>query len=270
MTGFSLIEILIVIALNVFPADVESFTIRHPGENDAIRLTRQADGGWRMLPDEIGAVFHVEGGNLTVKAGEREHTRDFAELLGIPEGADWSTLESVEIGGGAAAIRIEHVRDGFDLVLSPAGAGAAEQAIRFSVRRQAAPRAVPPEATPDAAAEPVPGEVGAALRDFRQALIDLPAGQSALRPDVAANILRPIIDRPSDSVPFLTERLSSDAIDERGLAVLALSGFVLHGQLPDPQLRETLRSVIDHTDWTKADPRLRLPTQIAHFRGLLN
>jgi hypothetical protein len=118
----SLIAILLVTILNLLPADVKQFTLTIP-EGEALRFTRQADGGWqgRKGAQTDGPVFHVAGTQLTVKTDEKEFTHDLGPTLGLSKETNWKELK--ELKAGQQMIAVERSAQGLDFVLKRPDSG---------------------------------------------------------------------------------------------------------------------------------------------------
>lgn len=116
----NMLSLILAIVLNLVPPDVKSFTVEGLREGETIRCTKQAGGDWRVI-DEAGQVdrvaFHVDGTKLTVKDDGDKQTMDLADHLGIEKDADWSKIETINIGDGS--ITIERRPDGLDLAFRP-------------------------------------------------------------------------------------------------------------------------------------------------------
>lgn len=117
--AISTFSILVAIILNLIPADVTSFTIREDVEGrETIRLTKQADGGWKMTDGSKGnpvSTIRVDGTKMTVTEDGGKRTVDLSGHLDIDKNTDWEKLEEVGIGG--AALKIERKPDGLDLTI---------------------------------------------------------------------------------------------------------------------------------------------------------
>ncbi len=113
----SIFAILLVAVLNLVPADVSTFTmVMH--ENETIRFTKQADGGWNAveLPKDDLGTFYVDGTKLTMKGEGKTHTQDLATMLGVNSKTDWSKIKELKMGG--TPIQIQRKKSGIDFVLS--------------------------------------------------------------------------------------------------------------------------------------------------------
>ena len=87
--------IILVVALNLVPADVTMFTLEMY-ENHST-FTRQADGGWNTVeyPGAGLSTFYVDGTKLTTKEDGRKDTLDLSELISIDKDTDWKKLKKI-------------------------------------------------------------------------------------------------------------------------------------------------------------------------------
>lgn len=113
----SIFAILVVVVLNLVPADVTTFTMQmNPAET--MRFTKQGDGGWSAIKlprgDDLG-TFYVDGTKLTMKGEGKERTQDLAKILGVDEGFDWKEMKAVKLG--ATPVQVERQSNGLDFVL---------------------------------------------------------------------------------------------------------------------------------------------------------
>ena len=116
--AISTISIIIAIVLNLIPAKVTSFTIMPDKEGrETIRLTKQADGGWKMTDGSKGEMgtIHVDGTKMTVKDDGKKQTVDLSDHLDIDKDTDWKKIEKVGLGG--STLKIERKPNGLDLTL---------------------------------------------------------------------------------------------------------------------------------------------------------
>jgi hypothetical protein len=141
--------IIVFIALNVVPLDLDSFQIVDPagrgGDGQRIEkvveFTRQPDGAWRAvdLPlDEIGA-YAVNGESLTVSPPAGEQARgappkmamDMARIIDIGPGTDWATMREVSIKtGGMATLSRQPGQVTVDM-MAPAGVDARKRSFQI-------------------------------------------------------------------------------------------------------------------------------------------
>ena len=110
-----LFSIVVFIALNVIPADVNVFEIADPAGGTVngkpvekvMRFTKQETGGWQAvdLPrDELG-TFSLDGNKLTVAPPEDERKRgntksmvaSMDSMLNIPNEVDWTSITKLEL-----------------------------------------------------------------------------------------------------------------------------------------------------------------------------
>ncbi len=128
----SIFAILIVVVLNLVPADVTTFTMQM-NENETLRFTKQAEGGWNAveLPKDDLGTFYVDGTKLTMKGEDREHTQNLAKMLGVDEDVDWKELKEIKLG--AAPVQIERKKNGLDFILTAKREGS-ETKRTFKVR----------------------------------------------------------------------------------------------------------------------------------------
>jgi len=113
----AIFAILLVAVVNLIPADVSTFTmVMH--ENETIRFTKQADGGWSAieLPKDSLGTFYVNGTKLTMKGEGKTHTQDFAKVLGVDGKTDWSQLKAITLGH--RPVQIDRKKSGIDFILS--------------------------------------------------------------------------------------------------------------------------------------------------------
>ena len=95
-----LIEILFLIAVNLVPADIQSFSIQ--GADNGTNRThfiRQTEGGWEVkAPKSRSGTWRLDTTKVfnTRAAGGSE--TDLAQLLTIPTNPDWRTLKEVKSG----------------------------------------------------------------------------------------------------------------------------------------------------------------------------
>lgn len=115
----SIFATLLVVILNLIPADVSTFTMGMDG-NNVIRFTKQADGGWNAveLPDDDLGIIHVDGAVLTMKGEGREKTQDLSKMLGVGAATDWKKLKEIKFGSDL--LQIQRKANGFDLILMEA------------------------------------------------------------------------------------------------------------------------------------------------------
>ena len=117
----SCFSIIVAMVLNLIPADVTSFTIAEDVRGrETIRLTKQADGGWKMSDGpkgDMGALY-VDGAKLTMKDGGKKQTVDLSDHLDIDKDTDWSKLDALKLKG--ATFKIERKPNGLDLRLQDA------------------------------------------------------------------------------------------------------------------------------------------------------
>ena len=113
----SIFAILLVAVLNLIPADVSTFTmVMH--ENEAIRFTKQDDGGWAGIKrpgNDIG-VFYVNGTKLTIKGDGKSYTQDIAKILGVDDNTDWSQIKAITLG--RRPFQIERNKSGVDFIFN--------------------------------------------------------------------------------------------------------------------------------------------------------
>jgi hypothetical protein len=116
--AISTMSMIVAIILNLTPADVSRFTIMEDVKGrETIRLTKQADGGWKMSdgPKRDMGTIYIDGTKLTVKVGDKKQTVDLADHLDIDKDTDWKKLKKVGMRG--ATLKIDRKPDGLDLVL---------------------------------------------------------------------------------------------------------------------------------------------------------
>ena len=116
--AISLFSIVAAIILNLIPSDVTRFTITEDVQGrEAIHLTKQADGGWKMSGGPKGdmGTIYVDGTKLTVKDGGKKRTVDLSNHLDIDKNTNWEKIEKVDLGG--ATLKIDRKPDGLDLTL---------------------------------------------------------------------------------------------------------------------------------------------------------
>jgi hypothetical protein len=116
--AISTMSMIVAIILNLTPADVSRFTIMEDVKGrETIRLTKQADGGWKMSdgPKRDMGTIYIDGTKLTVKVGDKKQTVDLADHLDIDKDTDWKKLEKISISG--TTLKIDRKPDGLDLVL---------------------------------------------------------------------------------------------------------------------------------------------------------
>jgi len=112
----SVLVVLLIAVLNMLPANVQTFTMEMAPET-TIQFTKQKDGGWvgSTHPGEEIGTFYVNGTKMTVKSKAKEHTDDFAQLLGTDEKTDWKTIGELKVG--PTPLKIERKTNGVDFVL---------------------------------------------------------------------------------------------------------------------------------------------------------
>ncbi|QQL44803.1 hypothetical protein [Sulfuriroseicoccus oceanibius] len=130
----SLFSLILVIILNIVPADVSSFTVQAPEAGQPMHFTKQDDGGWlaKMGPGDEEATFLVKGTEITIKSEGDERSQDMGPLLGLDADTDWHKLEEVALGGGT--IRIKRVDNGVDFALEDNEGKSVEDAGTVKVR----------------------------------------------------------------------------------------------------------------------------------------
>ena len=150
----SIFSFLLVVVLNVIPADVTTFTMER-SENDTIRdtirFTKQADGGWKALklPNTDLGTLSVDGTKVTMDFEGKKHTTDLAKILGLDEGTDWKTLKEIKVG--SLPIQIERKTNQLNFIIQTEKKGDTEIKrtikVQWRVRSRWAAVPAPPRPT---------------------------------------------------------------------------------------------------------------------------
>ena len=111
----SFLAILIVVALNLVPGNVTTFTIQM-NEKESISFTKQSDGGWKAvaLPKDDLGTYQVDGAKLTINGQGKTYTQDFSTMLGVDKNSDWKNLKAIRYGD--TPVLIDRKENGFDLI----------------------------------------------------------------------------------------------------------------------------------------------------------
>jgi len=132
----SLFTVALIIALNLIPDQVSSFTMQMKGvgnENKRMHFTLQEDGGWRGVEhpkDHIG-TFYLDSEKLIIKGEGNEHSINLSSIFALEAEAEWSQLNEVRFG--SKLIRINRLDNGLDISLVVDG-GEPEEQAEFEIR----------------------------------------------------------------------------------------------------------------------------------------
>ena len=114
-----LIQILFLIAVNLVPADVPSFSIVEDGTTK-IQFMRQKDGGWEVNePKEWCGTWRLDTTKVSITRADGGSETDLAQLLTIPANADWRTLKELDLG--KTKVRIDRKPTGARITFKDGG-----------------------------------------------------------------------------------------------------------------------------------------------------
>jgi hypothetical protein len=134
----SFFALVLVIVVNMLPAGMDRFTMGLSSERNAVQLTKQADGGWRMkdIGATKGVVFYVTGTKITIKGKSKEEsgTKDVGDMLGVDTKTDWTRVTDLTLLG-KTPLHVDRKPDGLDILVTLSGDDTGQDTMRtFTVR----------------------------------------------------------------------------------------------------------------------------------------
>ncbi len=134
VSEISSLALLIAMAINIMPADIDTITVSVPDKEEAMSFSLLKDGGWAPtdLKGQEPAVLYVDGTQLTVKHSDGEQTVDLLEEFCLEEGTKLGDVTKIEFR--RRTVTIKKHKDGIDYVTKWVKEDGNEEAVVIEMR----------------------------------------------------------------------------------------------------------------------------------------